>query len=686
MLRTLREAVDDFLKSARSSEPAPADGEAEPPPAGGPLPDEGLSPARPASAARRLPGWRVWVAVGVIAIGGVLVLRWAPWSVREPADPEVVATYQGGVMTRERLRREFEALPKAEQPFYRTVNGLKMLIGNAVAHEVGRSWAEERQVDQKQAFKEAVKHATEEIKIADVSEQLHQGRIAVGEAEIQAYYDRNRERFGERPLSEVKDEIRGTLVEEKEQGFVGTYLQDLKERASLQVDYSLLEVPEPGEQDVALYYNDNRERFRVPEQVRVAQIQVSVSLAGGDDKARARAESARARAEAGEDFAQLARELSDGPERAQGGELPNPVARGGRGQAFDTAVLPLQAGQLSPVFKEGDSYYVVKLLERRPERLQPYEEARGAIAATLRAERERQAYAERRERTLFTIHSRRTTLGEFLQELDELPQEVRGRYSSPEGKRTLLDGLIERLLVVEDASEQAADVKRKQEIEHARSDLLGQMLHEEQVDEQVKIADEEVRAEYERNKARYADPPKVKVRYLRIGRGGTQDTDGKARAKIEEAEGKLKPFGVLGLGGQPAEFVEVAKQYSEDPQTAANGGELDRWLSEGNDPMGELFEHGLHEQLLPLKVGDISPILPLGDSYYLFQISDKQEARQRSFEETKVVVRRELEVRKHEELTRDMERRFLERMQLQVFDRRLEAVLAELGGPAVNTR
>jgi hypothetical protein len=50
-----------------------------------------------------------------------------------------------------------------------------------------------------------MKHATEAIQIADVSEQLHQGHIPVGEGEIQACYDQNRQGFGERPLIEVKD-------------------------------------------------------------------------------------------------------------------------------------------------------------------------------------------------------------------------------------------------------------------------------------------------------------------------------------------------------------------------------------------------------------------------------------------------------------------------------------------------
>lgn len=623
-----------------------------------------------------------------IVLGAGLLL-WAPWNLREPADPAVVATFQGGTVTRDQLVRQFQSLPREQQPRYRSSNGLRALIGDTVMHDVTRRWAEEKQVDQRETFKDAMKHATEQIQLADVSDQLHEGRIQVGEGEIQAYYDQNRQRFGDRPLVEVRELIRRLVVEEKEQAFVQNYVKELRERSSLQVDYSLLDVPEPTEQELVASYQSNRDAYRVPEQARIAQIQVSVSLSGGDDKARAKAESTRARAAAGpagEDFTQLHHELSDSSDRAVGGELPAPVARGSRTPAFDEAVFVLPVGAISAAFREGDSYYIVKVLQRWPEQARPYEEVRAEIADALRAQREQQVYAERKDRTLFTIHSRRTTLGEFTQELSELPPQERSQYPGIEGKRKLLDQLIERLLVVEDASEQAADVNRKEEVEHARADLLGRLLHQEQVDEQAQVTDEEVRAEYDRNRARYADPPKVKVRYIRVGRGQNRDTDEKARAKITEAESMVRPGGWLGGGGDPSRFAEVAQQYSEDPASAARGGELDRWLGESTSPFDEMVEHALHEVILPLQVGDLSPVTPLGDSYFLFQILEKQEARQRSFEEAGSDIRRQLEARKHEELTSSMERQLVERMQLQIYDRRVQAVLVELGGPAAGTR
>ena len=79
-------------------------------------------------------------------------------------------------------------------------------------------------------------------------------------------------------------------------------------------------------------------------------------------------------------------------------------------------------------------------------------------------------------------------------------------------------------------------------------------------------------------------------------------------------------------------------------------------------------------------------MLPLDDSYYLFQVREKREARPRSFEEAKELVRRDLDARRHEELTQKMERELLDRMRLRIYDARIQRALAEFGGPATQIR
>ncbi len=79
---------------------------------------------------------------------------------------------------------------------------------------------------------------------------------------------------------------------------------------------------------------------------------------------RARAFDLAQRARSGGDFAALAREFSESPERAQGGALGlRPAAR--LPELFVNAVASLRPGQVSEVVRSGAGFHVLRVIERR---------------------------------------------------------------------------------------------------------------------------------------------------------------------------------------------------------------------------------------------------------------------------------------------------------------------------------
>lgn len=72
---------------------------------------------------------------------------------------------------------------------------------------------------------------------------------------------------------------------------------------------------------------------------------------------------AKLRAEQGEDFAKLARELSEGPEAAEGGEI-GWVARGQFDRTLEDAIFGVEVGKVSEIVPiEGDGWYLYKVVE-----------------------------------------------------------------------------------------------------------------------------------------------------------------------------------------------------------------------------------------------------------------------------------------------------------------------------------
>ncbi|MCP5269788.1 MAG: peptidylprolyl isomerase [Burkholderiaceae bacterium] len=123
-----------------------------------------------------------------------------------------------------------------------------------------------------------------------------------------------------------------------------------------------------SEEEVDRELAAEREASRANAEVNIAQILVAVPD-GADGTAlaerRLRAEQALSRVRAGEDFAAVARELSDDASRERGGELGlRPPER--LPDLFVDAVRGLEVGQVAPALvRSGAGFHVLKLVERQ---------------------------------------------------------------------------------------------------------------------------------------------------------------------------------------------------------------------------------------------------------------------------------------------------------------------------------
>lgn len=135
------------------------------------------------------------------------------------------------------------------------------------------------------------------------------------------------------------------------------------------------------EKEVRGYYDDNQNMFREPESLRASHILVSVEE-GADEKQKKSAygtiRDIKKKIDKGEPFEALAKEHSDCPSSAQGGDLGF-FQKGQMVKPFEDAVFALKVGEISDIVETRFGYHVIKLVDRRPERTAPFDEVKGDI-------------------------------------------------------------------------------------------------------------------------------------------------------------------------------------------------------------------------------------------------------------------------------------------------------------------
>jgi peptidyl-prolyl cis-trans isomerase D len=150
--------------------------------------------------------------------------------------------------------------------------------------------------------------------------------------------------------------------------------------------------------EVEAYYKEHGAEFEEPKRLHVAHVLVRVPPVGGSDAenaAKAKIEDVIKRARAGEDFAKLAREVSEDKASAvQGGDL-GLVGPGELVAPFEQAAFALKKGEISAPVRTPFGYHAIRVLDVREGGKQPLKEVAPKIKETLIAQKSERAAASK---------------------------------------------------------------------------------------------------------------------------------------------------------------------------------------------------------------------------------------------------------------------------------------------------
>ncbi|MDR1570898.1 MAG: peptidylprolyl isomerase [Clostridiales Family XIII bacterium] len=141
-------------------------------------------------------------------------------------------------------------------------------------------------------------------------------------------------------------------------------------------------LPEPTEQEIRDYYDENKDSLQIAEKRAVSHILVGSSEHKDED--RELIEDIRAKIAGGEEsFEDMAREYSTDSSNSGNGGAMDPVERGTFVTEFDDAAFSLGVGVLSDVIETQFGFHILRVDEIQPAQAQALEDARESIVQAL---------------------------------------------------------------------------------------------------------------------------------------------------------------------------------------------------------------------------------------------------------------------------------------------------------------
>ena len=147
-----------------------------------------------------------------------------------------------------------------------------------------------------------------------------------------------------------------------------------------------------ADDEIATSYEENKQQYVNDERRKVSHILFALN----DDEAaaKAKAEAAKARLDAGEDFAEVAKELSEDTFSGENGGDLDYIEKGVMDPAFDEVAFQLAAGDVSAPVKSAFGYHLIKVTEVEARQVKTLDEVKEQIRQRLLKEKAQEKFYE----------------------------------------------------------------------------------------------------------------------------------------------------------------------------------------------------------------------------------------------------------------------------------------------------
>ena len=230
-------------------------------------------------------------------------------------------------------------------------------------------------------------------------------------------------------------------------------------------------------------------------------------------------------------------------------------------------------------------------------------------------------------KVLVSIDSDTITLEEFNKELDKIPMNMKMLVATQSGKKTYLDRLIMKKLLLREAAK--SNIENEKDFQNRLTDIKDQLLIESLLKKKIaadsQLTDDAMRKYYDANKEKFKKEKEINTRHILL------KTDEEAKQVMERLQ-------------KGEDFVELAKKYSIDPNAKASGGEI------GFHPKGTLLPEYEAAAFKLTKVGQVTGPVKSQFGYHIIRLEGAKPPAYVSFDEVKDFIKQQLIQDKQKEL------------------------------------
>jgi parvulin-like peptidyl-prolyl isomerase len=146
------------------------------------------------------------------------------------------------------------------------------------------------------------------------------------------------------------------------------------------------------DKEIQDYYQKNIDLLKQPFQMRISHIFIQSDAKSSDSRKkelRGKAEKILKNLKDDQDFADLAREYSDGPTKNNGGDLGY-LRKGQLEKQFESKVLALKKGEITDIIETEYGFHIFKVTDIKPETILAYENVKEKVKKFLADEKTKQ--------------------------------------------------------------------------------------------------------------------------------------------------------------------------------------------------------------------------------------------------------------------------------------------------------